>query len=70
MTKQTIIEMYVSSNYRSWEEADYLGGVYQTIVDSTDPSIIRQVQDAIRATWFMSSDISDIELRTKEISHV
>lgn len=61
---KTTICMYNASSYDSWEQAEKLGGVYSTSVDS---SIVEEVSEAILRACTMVDGNAKINLRLEEI---
>ena len=61
---KTTICMYNESIYDSWEQAEKLGGVYSTSVNS---SIVEEVSQAILVACTMVDGNAKINLRLEEI---
>ena len=61
---KTTICMYNASNYDSWEQAEKLGGIYSTNVDS---SSVEEVSQAILVACTMVDGNAKINLRLEEI---
>ena len=61
---KTTLCMYNASSYDSWEQAEKLGGVYATSVDS---SIVEEVSQAILVACTMVDSNAKITIRLEEI---
>ena len=68
MRKYTLINMYNSSNYESWEQAQKLGGVYSTSLSCFEPSFVDEVSKAIRKACQMVDGNSKIILHHRNVS--
>ena len=61
---KTTICMYNASSYDSWEQAEKLGGVYSTSVDS---SIVEEVSQAILRACTMMDSNAKITISLEEV---